>query len=364
MTQADFGAEEKRVPVMRRLREQGFALLAAALVLAAPVAACELEGESSASIAEIAAAAERFIETLSKAQRASASYELESTERRNWSNLPVILFSKPRPGVKLGDLNDEQVRSAFEFLNVALSSCGVQRVKGVLGAENELSKLFRAKFLGWSVENYWLAFYGTPSEVHPWAWGFGGHHLAINATIASGRVYLSPTFLGIEPAVYQDSEGSVTAPLNTIPERATALHIGLDAKRKEDSRVEDRPEEVHAGAGKDGYIPPLEGSRVSTWEDAERERLFGLIGEWVNMMPSAFARIRMDEIRAGVDDLYFGWHEETGGEGDIYFRIQSASDDLLIEFSTLGGVGTSGDEGHYHSIYRDPSNEYGSSVSR
>ena len=46
---------------------------------------------------------------------------------------------------------------------------------------------------------------------------------------------------------------------------------------------------------------------------------------------------------------------DIDGSGPIYYRIQGPS--LIIEFSTQGDVGS--DAGHYHSVYRDPTNEYG-----
>jgi len=41
--------------------------------------------------------------------------------------------------------------------------------------------------------------------------------------------------------------------------------------------------------------------------------------------------------------------------GNIYYRIQGPT--LLIEFQVEGNLGAN--EGHLHSIYRDPTNEYG-----
>ena len=41
--------------------------------------------------------------------------------------------------------------------------------------------------------------------------------------------------------------------------------------------------------------------------------------------------------------------------GNVYFRIQGPT--LIIEFSTEDGIAADGP--HFHSIYRDPTNEYG-----
>ena len=72
-------------------------------------------------------------------------------------------------------------------------------------------------------------------------------------------------------------------------------------------------------------------------------------------MPEPDAAARLDEIKAELNDLYFAWNGKVDGSGEIYYRIQGPS--LIIEFSTQGNVGADG--GHYHSVYRDPTNEYG-----
>ena len=89
---------------------------------------------------------------------------------------------------------------------------------------------------------------------------------------------------------------------------------------------------------------------------AERQRqLLDLIGVWVGVMPPEAAERRMAEIEAELSDVRFAWNGRTDGSGSIYYRIQGPT--LLIEFSTRGSVGA--EAGHYHSIYRNRTNEYG-----
>lgn len=69
----------------------------------------------------------------------------------------------------------------------------------------------------------------------------------------------------------------------------------------------------------------------------------------------AAAQRRLAEIEAGLAEAHFAWHGPADGSGAIYYRIQGPT--LLIEFSTQDALGAAG--GHYHSIYRNPTNEYG-----
>ncbi len=66
-------------------------------------------------------------------------------------------------------------------------------------------------------------------------------------------------------------------------------------------------------------------------------------------MPPAAAARRLAEIEAELPELRFAWY------GPADYRMQGPT--LLIEFSSCGSLGAAG--GHYHSIYRNPTNEYG-----
>ena len=334
-------------------------LLLSVFVFTYPALACNQSTEPTRSIGDITSAANSFLGGLSGSLRNSAMHEFEAKDRQKWSNLPPTLGFFNRPGVKFGKLTDEQLKLAKNFLSVALSQCGLQRVNGILEAENVLSRQRFARLMGYSAGNYWLAFYGEPSETQSWGWGFGGHHLAINATVDSGRVYLSPTFVGIAPAMFLDSAGELRSPIGTISQNATKLYQALDEKQKEDCHISERPKDIYSGAGNDGVIPPFEGSLVKTWTNEQREMLFNLITEWVNLMPVNFANARMAEISEIVDDIYFAWYHNPSEINNRYFRIQASSNDLLIEFSTQDVAESSESGGHYHSIYRNPSKEYG-----
>ena len=145
------------------------------------------------------AAANSFIGMLSDEQKSKAMYAVDDSRRPNWSNLPAGILDFERNGVRLGVLSDEQVRGMFQFLAAALSADGYRTVVEVVGADEVLSHTERAGHFAWTDENYWLAFFGEPSESRKWGWQFGGHHLGVNFTLSGGRVCMSPTFVGVEP---------------------------------------------------------------------------------------------------------------------------------------------------------------------
>jgi len=306
------------------------------------------------AVAVAVATADEFIGMLSDGQRAKAMYALDDARRPNWSNLPAGILDFERNGIRLSELNDAQVRAAFRFLASALSAEGYKTVVEIVGADEVLSHSPRAAHFAWTDENYWLAFFGAPSKSAKWGWQFGGHHLGVNLTLADGRIYMSPTFIGVEPASYKAGD-SVIAPLQDKLEAGIELINGLDDEQRAKAMVSDRPEEVWTSAGNDGFVPEIEGSSVSDWSEAQRIRLRDMLPMWVGMLDRESGRARMAEIEADLDGTYFGWHGKTDGSGPVYYRIQGPA--VIIEYSTQSGVGA--DAGHYHSIYRDPTNEYG-----
>ena len=303
------------------------------------------------------AAAQAFLSALTAEQHAVAMLALDDPARANWSNLPAGVVRFKRNGVRIGDLNADQSAAMHRFLAAALSADGYATVIGVIGAEAVLAQSPNAGRFQWSSDNYWLAFFGEPSAEKQWAWQFGGHHLAVNVTVVAGRSYLSPTFVGIETAAYTSGEFTV-APLDGHIQAGLALINALDDKARAAASVTNRPREVWAGAGKDGVIPPLEGSKVADWSAAQRQLLLDTITLWVGILDAPSSRARLAEIQADLANTYFAWHGPVDGSGSIYYRIQGTN--LIIEFSTQGNLGS--DRGHYHSIYRNPTNEYGRGV--
>ena len=313
-------------------------------------------------IAEAAAAVEALYgaldETLDKALRASVQYDLEDEKRRNWSNLPANILDFERNGVRMGDLDEEQRAAVFAVLETSLSKEGFEKVRRIVRADGILAQSSpRAERFGWTEDNYWFAVFGTPSATETWAWQFGGHHLAVNVTMSNGRMLLSPTFLGVEPAVWEEA-GETVAPMQAELDGGLALAGALDEAQQKAALVNNRPREVYAGAGKDGVVPDLEGAPVEAWSPAQQEMLLELIGLWIGLLPEAAAETRLAEIAADLSETHFAWHGPMDGSGSVYYRIQGPH--LLIEFSTQGNIGDTA--GHSHSVYRNPTREYGGAL--
>ena len=321
-----------------------------AVVAAATTVASQPPATAPASGSEAVNAANAFLDSLTDNQRSESVYAFDDPVRSNWSNLPAGIPRFDRNGVRIGDLDAAQTGAMLVFLASALSPEGYETTLGILGADALLGQS-EDRF---GDDNYWLAFFGEPSVAHVWGWQFGGHHLAINVTVADGRSYLSPTFVGVEPASYASGAGTIM-PLEAHLQAGIALINALEEEQRAAAMLSSSPDGIYTGAGEDGVIPPVEGSRAKDWTDAQRQLLLDAIAQWVGMLDASSSEARLSEIQTRLDDTHLAWHGDTGG-GSVYYRIQGPS--LIIEFSTEeADVGV-----HYHTVYRNPSNEYGSSI--
>src|SRR5206468_980721 len=78
---------------------------------------------------------------------------------------------------------------------------------------------------------YYLAFVGTPSTTARWMLQFGGHHLAINLTLAGSQATVAPSLPGAQPASYT-VEGRTVRPLGKENDKAFALVNALDNSQR------------------------------------------------------------------------------------------------------------------------------------
>jgi Protein of unknown function (DUF3500) len=59
---------------------------------------------------------------------------------------------------------------------------------------------------------YYVSFLGTPSTTYPWMLQSGGHHLALNITIAGRQGVLTQTLTGAQPATFKLNGKTIRPP--------------------------------------------------------------------------------------------------------------------------------------------------------
>jgi len=204
-------------------------------------------------------------------------------------------------------------------------------------------------------DEYYLAFVGTPSATAPWMLQFGGHHLAINLTLAGSDATMAPSLPAAQPATYT-VEGRTVRPLGNENDKSFALINALDSTQRSQAILPYRVADLVLGPGQDGRTIQPEGIRASALTPAQQTMLWDIVREWTGIANDAFAEPRMAELRAKVGDTYFAWSGPTTNGSAAYFRIQGPT--LVIEYAPQNSVD------HIHTIYRDPTNDYGAKFAR
>jgi hypothetical protein len=310
------------------------------------------------------AAANAFLATLDPGQRARALGDLTATTRANWSNLPtgtrLQSGATARNGVKLGELSPAQEQAALALVAAPLSASGYQKVLSIVAADQVLENATaptrgRSSRVRFGRGEYSVAILGTPSSRAPWMIQFGGHHLAINVTVAGGSHVLTPSHTGAQPAVYT-LNGRTVRPLGRENDKAFALINGLGEDRRKRAVLPYRVGATVLGPGLDGRIIEPEGVRAAAFDAGERRLLLDLVGEWVGLLSDETAAAKMAEIEARLDDTYLAWSGPTTNGSSSYFRIQGPT--VMIEYAPQGSTD------HIHTFYRDPTNDYGSGLGR
>src|SRR5215470_8263757 len=136
---------------------------------------------------------------------------------------------------------------------------------------------------------YYISILGTPSLKESWMLQFGGHHLALNITIAGEHGVLTPSLTGAQPALYS-----------------------INGKT----------------------IQP-EGLKASAMNERQRAMLVDVISEWATIVHESAAAARMAEIKADIEETWFAWSGTTtvtpGRNTTAYYRIQGPN--LVIEYA-------------------------------
>lgn len=312
-----------------------------------------------ANTAAVVPAVTAFLASLDDTTRAKVEYKFtDNQSRQTWSNYPQSQV--PRKGVKLTDLSAAQQKAALAILQVALSSDGSSQDSNIQKADDYLNSLGGQGSDGFgSLVDYSIAIYGTPSTTSPFMVQFGGHHLARNLTYNGDQVSQTPQFVGSEPTSFQVN-GTTVEPVKAESTGMFGMLAGLtDAQRKSAEITSGTFDDLVMGPGKDtGQFPTSEGLLVSQLDATQKALVTAAIQAYVGDLSTDAASRVMAQYTSELDQTRIGWARNTGAtEENSYIRIDGAS--VWIEFINTRSMSTPNI--HFHSVYRDKNNDYGSS---
>jgi Protein of unknown function (DUF3500) len=361
--------------------------------------------QQSAVTARIVDAANSFLASLDPDQRQHVLYSFNDNDQRaRWSNFPTGMV--PRGGINLKQMTAPQRDAAMKLLAIVLSPMGLEKVNEIRQADDDLKENGSKRGPGgrgggrgpggpppggqnspppggkngpggpkgpggpggrgpngggdmFGSDLYYISFLGTPSITSPWMLQFGGHHLALNITIAGSAGVLTPTLTGAQPASFK-LDGKTIRPIGRESDKALALLQSLDEKQRKQAVLAYEVSDLVLGPGEDGKKIAPEGLKASALNAKQQAMLLDLIAEWAGILNDSSAGARMAEIKRDLNETWFAWSGPVTGEAgtniSAYYRIQGPQ--LVIEYAPQRDEPTN----HVHTMYRDPTNDYGSAL--
>ncbi len=351
---------------------------------------------------KMAEEAERFVGSLSDAQRNSACWSFPSNdERRRWFYTPT-----DHGGLTLSAMDSTQHRLVHRLLSSALSTAGYVTASTILGLENVLDQLegFGTSYgrpRGRDPLLYFVRFFGMPSKNGTWSWRFGGHHISMNFTIIHGELSgLTPLFLGADPASAPLLGPHPLRPLGGVEDLARELTRSLPEHQRSIAVVTPRAPTDLVGANRstlsDGDEPlalPLiwrgrfeheidtvlqqmqtrleastgvvaadhvamsftyrpKGLAAAAMSTNHREMLDALLRLYVNRLPDDLADAEAAKFAASaLDEVCLLWAGSLDPGKPHYYRLHGPT--ILVEYDN-----SARDANHVHTVWRDPSGDF------
>jgi len=322
--------------------------------------------------AEIKQAAIAFVNTLDNLHKHMALLAFTDTARQKWNNLPVGL--RARVGMSVGNMTDEQRKLFHRILSVSLSSQGYLKASSIMQLDNLLNIYYDSIYyrkaiddstyqfvrsLLWSPRNYYLAFFGNPTD-SVWGYKVEGHHLSVNFTFVKDKLSVTPFFVGTDPAEYPIMQYAGLRVLGQEEDLGIKLiHLLSPAQQKKATMSTEVPGDIITAAESGKRLVDYWGIRGSEMTKEQQAVMQYMIREFVFNLEYDKAVIEYDKIlKAGTGNIYFGWIGEYNEAVPHYYILNGPT--FLIEFDNNGGPRKSAN--HIHAIWREKGNEYGEDV--
>jgi hypothetical protein len=322
---------------------------------------------SERSAREMADTANRFLASLTAAERAQAAIPFDSDERMRWNYIPTEMF--PRKGLVLKDMTEPQRKLAHDLLKTGLSQRGYMTATAIMELENVLGALENANATDDARRGtrmvrdpvrYFISVFGTPSTRGTWGWRVEGHHVSVHFTVVDGSLIAgAPTFFGSNPAEVRSGPKAGLRVLGSEEDAARALLTALDPTQRTKAIITTTAPGDILTTNKP-QIDPLSpaGILAADLRPQQQDLLRQLIDVYAGMMTSDVATERMDKIKkAGFEKVGFAWAGEIERGKKHYYRVQGPT--FLIEYDN-----TQDDANHIHSVWRDFNGDFGRDLLR
>jgi hypothetical protein len=316
-------------------------------------------GPGGANTADVVEATNKFLDMLDPTQSAKVVYDFSNnTARQTWSNYPATAV--PRSGMAMSDLTAAQQAGVDAMMQTALGTTGAVQDGDIRKADDYLNSLGGQGADGFgALKDYFVAVYGTPSTTAPFMIQFGGHHLARNLTYNGDKVSQTPQFVGSEPASFQVS-GTTVEPVKAESSTMFGMLAALSADQQEAAHITSATlDDLQMGPGKDtGVFPTSEGLLVPDLNGDQQQLVIAAIKAYAGDLAGDASTRMISQYTTELQQTRIGWVNNVGPTDEkSYIRIDGPS--VWIEFINTRSMSTPNI--HFHSVYRDKANDYGSS---
>jgi hypothetical protein len=309
---------------------------------------------TSRGAAAISAAVRAWLDGLDDAQRARATFPFDSAERFVWAYTP----EPAREGLPIEAMTPDQQAAASAIVAAAASPRAAAEIGAIIGLEAVLGELERtggvASWRRRDSARYWHAVFGVPGSSAPWSWRIGGHHVAVQVTIADGAVIgATPSFLGANPARVPSGPraGFRALPGEDDLVRATLAALA-PAERAAAIVADEAPTDILTGARRHADVRSVPiGVRHADLGAAGRIALERLIRHVLGRSPDDVAAAAWSRtVAPDLGDVSFAW---AGRPGQGHYAAVCGPA-FVIEIDN-----TQDDANHVHAVWRELANDWG-----
>jgi len=309
---------------------------------------------------EMAAAANKFLNSLTTEQKARATYDLKSDARFQWHFIPTEMVTFGRKGVPLMDLSPEQRTLGLALLRTGLSDAGYAKATNIMSLEAVLKQIEKAGRVDRNPIKYFVSIYAKPDAKGSWAWRFEGHHLSLNFTVVEGKaVATGPSFMGSNPAEVKEGPRKGIRVLSREEDIARMLVKSLNPSQRSVAVYDTKaPKDILTSADPKATPQKPDGIAYGKLVGDQAVLLKRLVEEYVRRARKDLADADLAKVeKAGWEKVYFAWAGGLDrGEGH-YYRVQGPT--FLLEYDN-----TQNGANHIHAVWRDFNGDFGEDLLR
>jgi hypothetical protein len=308
----------------------------------------------------MAAAAERFVDSLTADQKEKANFAYDSKERTRWFFTPQQDSERraTRKGLPLEEMKAEQKKLALKLVAAGTSHEGNIKATTIMSLEAILHDLEKNVRMVRNPEWYFFTIFGTPSKTGKWGWRVEGHHLSLNFTMDGTQVVAStPAFFGANPADVKGGAKKGLRILASAEDLAVKLFKALDDdQRKTAYHAKPFPEIREATV--DPGVGPASGLAADKMTEEQRAILGKLLQAYTERMPREVATMEMKHVReAGLDKVHFAYQGGTEPGQKRTYRVQGPT--FVVEFLNEQADSAGNPANHIHSVWRKMRGDFG-----